>query len=121
MYVLSLRRDACTRSASDANRRNAREHVSDVFAVGDKTEQSVRLSAQTRAFAFCEAAPHAVTLTVRKRVFEAIQAYFAVHAHSLRGITGASTLGEEQIRIFTATQRGLLPVVPDTPHARPPV
>lgn len=44
--------DASARTTSDANGRNARKHIADVFTVGNEREQALRLSAQTRTFTF---------------------------------------------------------------------
>jgi hypothetical protein len=112
-----LRRDTCARSTTDTHGCNARKHVTDVFAVCNQTEETLCLTAQTRAFAFRQTAPDAVTLAVRKRVLETIETYIAVHAHSFRGVARTSPFGEKQIGIFTAAKRALLPVVTDAPHA----
>jgi hypothetical protein len=113
-----LGRNACARPTADAHGCNTRENISDVFAVCDQREQPLRLTTKTRAFALSETAPDAVSLTVRERVFEAIEAYVAVHAHAFRGITGTASFWEEEVRILTAAERTFLPVVTDSPHAR---
>jgi hypothetical protein len=43
--VRVLRRDTCARSSTDTHGCNARKHVTDVFAVCNQTEQSLRLTA----------------------------------------------------------------------------
>jgi hypothetical protein len=100
---------------------NATENVTYVFAVTDQRKEAARLSAQTRAFTFGKPAPHAVTLAVCKRVFEAIESNFAVDAHAFRGIARATALRKEQIGICSAAKRARLPVVSDFPHARVPL
>jgi hypothetical protein len=78
---------------------NSAEHIADVFTGADEREQTARLTPQTRAFAFCETAPHAVAFTVRKRVLETVETHFAVDTHTLRGITRTSAFWKKQIRV----------------------
>lgn len=118
---VALRRNACARTSSDTHGCNTRKYIADVFAVRDQTEKPLRLSTQTRAFALRQSAPDAIAFAVRKRVLEAIKTYVAVDTHTLRGVSRTASLWEEEIGIFTAAQRRFLPVVTDSPHARPPV
>lgn len=109
-------RNARTRPAADTHRCNACKYVADVFTVDDQTEQSLCLTAQSRALAFSETTPDAVTLTVSECVLQTIESYVAVHAHSFGRVTRTSPFREEEIRIFATTKCALLPVVTDTPH-----
>lgn len=80
----------------------------------------MRLATQTRALTLCQSAPDAVTFTVCKRVLETIKTHAAIHADSFCRITGAPAFGKEEVRILCATQRTLLPVIANAPHALPP-
>jgi hypothetical protein len=90
-------------TAADAYGSDAPEHIANVFAVTDQCKKTARLSAQSRALTFRQTTPHAVTLAVRERVLEAIEAYFAVHANTFRRITGTAALRKEQVGFRSAT------------------
>lgn len=113
--------DTCARSTSDAYGRNARKNISDVFAVCDQREQTMRLTSQACALAFGKSAPDPIALTIRERVLQTIKTYAAVHADAFRGITRATALGKKQIRVLAAAQRTLLPVVANAPQGPSPL
>jgi hypothetical protein len=106
---------------SDANGGNALQNIADVFTVAHGGEQLGSLPPQTGPFALREPTPDPISLTIGERVLETIETHIARYTHALRGITGASAFGKEQISFRLFTGGLLLPVVPDTPHARPPV
>lgn len=110
-------RDARAWSASYAHRCDTRKNIADVFTVGNQTEQSLRLTTKSCAFAFGKSAPDAVTFSVRERVLEAIETNFAIDTNPFRGITRAASFREEEVWIFASTKSFLLPVVSDPPHA----